>query len=359
MLSGSANCTQPALGVRGRPGVNAEASVYRRTARDVAVSALDLNGLVSGPTLAVATLPVAARPAPIPLQANAGSAAWAFRGRAWRAALGVRHRVHGRALSHFSMAMVSRSGVLDIAAMTGSGETRTARRDDLDKVRFIRIENARRSRQWLLLAIAVSCGRFEWRRPRAPPCRLPPNLPGSSDLQLFLIEALDELMRADVEATSTPTSTLRLRRGQSANGAEVEAESKILSYADFVALKPQNRQASGGESSIAGMHVDPVRALLNRLSGGRSDKVEEDGGDVSWMELSDEYADSMPNATHPDPDASPKLEFDRNAFIKAAERYQAHIATVGSEPSPIAAKSCVCGSGLCCWLTHWTKRGAA
>ncbi len=158
-------------------------------------------------------------------------------------------------------------------------------------------------------------------------------------------------MRADVEATSTPTSTLRLRRGQSANGAEVEAESKILSYADFVALKPQNRQASGGESSIAGMHVDPVRALLNRLSGGRSDKVEEDGGDVSWMELSDEYADSMPNATHPDPDASPKLEFDRNAFIKAAERYQAHIATSGSEPSPIAAKSCVCGSGLCCWLT--------
>ncbi len=111
VLSGSANCTQPALGVRGRPGVNAEASVYRRTARDVAVSALDLNGLVSGPTLAVATLPVAARPAPIPCRPCRISGLGVSRP-SMASCAGVRHRVHGRALSHFSMAMVSRSGVL-------------------------------------------------------------------------------------------------------------------------------------------------------------------------------------------------------------------------------------------------------
>ncbi len=235
------------------------------------MSALDLNGLVSGPTLAVATLPVAARPAPIPLQAmqdqrpgrfeaEHGELRWRPPSRPWAGALAL---LDGDGVE---------VGRFDVAAMTGSGEMRTARRDDLDKVRFIRIENG----EEVSTVAPLSHRGFmrTLRREAATRAALSAaaKFASSSDLQLFLIEALDELMRADVEATSTPTPRLQSKRGKSANGAEVEAEPKILSYADFVALKPQNRRASGGESSIAGMHIDPVRALLNRLSGGRPDR---------------------------------------------------------------------------------------
>ena len=87
----------------------------------------------------------------------------------------------------------------------------------------------------------------------------------TEDLQLFLLQALDELQRADDETQATTKQ--RAARVQIGGEKPPEASSEVLTYERFVEQKPEARRASGGESSISGTHTDGVRELLNRLSG--------------------------------------------------------------------------------------------
>lgn len=93
------------------------------------------------------------------------------------------------------------------------------------------------------------------------------------EIDLLLLQAFDELDRADgVER--------ELRQRRPSNNDQTtpatEAPPRELSYEEFVKQKPEARNPLGGESSTQRTNIDPVRALLNRLSGGDWDQSEID-----------------------------------------------------------------------------------
>jgi hypothetical protein len=320
VLAGSGNCTSAALGLRGYAGSNSEASVYRRVPRDAALDALGLREFVEQAPMSVEELQPIRRADPIPLQhthdlrpggfvAEHGELRWHRPTRVWGGSLLLLDG-NGEELAR-----------IELDGLSGQGNTLSARCDDLDNVRFVRIRDGD---ECSTIAPLTHRGLLRSRRREAGSrsvAAAAAKFVGREDLELFLLQALDELQRADAEVE--PPTRVRSARSPIERSEPAEQSSEILSYVRFVEQKEQARRASGGESSISGTHADGVRDLLNRLSGARtSGSASEDvvGGD--WMDLGDEDGDTMLGRDVAEVEAAEQQPADRNAFVKAVRRYE-------------------------------------
>lgn len=331
ILAGSANCTVPALGHEGFGGSNSEASVYRRVPRGEALKALDLLDLLEDPRIETSDLAPVKRSEPIALEAarearpgrfeaEHGELRWIPAGREWKGRLQL---LNAERLE---------LGGIPIAEMDVMGDARTARLDSLADVRFVRIEDGDvRS----TVAPLMHRGILKARRREAPTRSIAAaasSFVDRDDLQLFLLQALDELQRADVEEAQ-PGARGRSRgegESQEKRGAPVE----VLPYERFIEQKPQARRPTGGESSVAGMHSDGVRALLNRLSGAQAVTDERPAAGSDWMELGDEDEQRTLTVDIVEVAATERPPADRSAFVKAVKRYERSMAG-GPDSRPV------------------------
>lgn len=319
VLAGSANCTAAAMGVRGFAGNNAEASVYRRVPRGVSLQSLDLEDLLIAPSVSVSDLIPARRSDPLPLAAaqdlrpgrfesEHGELRWHMPTRRWGGFLSLLDG-DGEELDR-----------IEISRLSGSAGSQSSRLDGLDIVRFVRIADGdeistiaplthrglmrARRREAGTRSVAAAVGKFVDRE----------------DLQLFLLQALDELQRADAEnQASAQVRAPRIR--SSVDTPDPEAE--VFAYDRFIEQKPEARRASGGESSVSGMHSDGVRDLLNRLAGAQASTIDkETAANDDWMDLGDEDRDTTLGSDVADVENSQRPPADRNAFVKAVRQYE-------------------------------------
>jgi len=331
VLAGSANCTSPALGLRGYAGSNSEASVYRRVPRDTALDALGLREFIEQSPMSIEDLQPVRRADPIPLQATYdlrpgrfeaehGELRWHRPTRAWGGSLLLLDG-DGEELER-----------IELESLSGGGNTLSTRRDDLDHVRFVKIEDGD---EHSTIAPLTHRGLMRSRRREAGTrsvAAAAAKFVGREDLQLFLLQALDELQRADAEVQ--PTTSARASPGPTERADPAEQKSEIMSYVRFVEQKAQARRASGGESSISGTHADGVRDLLNRLSGARtSGSTSEDVVGEDWMDLGDEDRGTTLGRDVAEVEATEQQPADRNAFVKAVRQYeQAMVGGEGARP---------------------------
>lgn len=330
VLAGSANCTIAALGRRGFAGTNSEACVYRRVARNDALAELGLSELLMSRTLAQDELPKVPRPAPIPLdrarehlpgvfEAEHGELRWTPKGGPWSGRLVLINRL-GEEI-----------GTLEIASMARSGSRLSARFEGLTNVHFARVDNEQAGSA---LAPVVQRGALRARRREAASRTVADaaaRFVGTDDLQLLLLQAFDELERADAAERVAPTN----RSISSKSAAEPATEEpRVLSYAEFVAHKPEARNPAGGESSTTGAHIDGVRALLNRLAGNLSGHAEQTySASDDWLELGDEDEDTTLSHDIAEQESEAKPPADRVAFVKAVRAYEVAMAGGGNARS--------------------------
>jgi hypothetical protein len=312
VLAGSANCTTTALGWTGFAGVNAEASIYRRVPRGAAEAAMGLTELLGGARVAPSELPPSTRAsepaisAPDDLavgtfEAEHGELRWTPAARRWGGRLvllgadgesvgevavddmrpcptGLCLRVDGLELTHFVQAEDA-TGRSAVAPLIHRGMLRSRRREAGGR------------------SVASAAARFV----------------DQPDLQLFLLQALDELQRADLEG-ATPAA-----RAPRAVGAKEDepADVRILPYDQFVRELPADRRASGGDSTLSGTHGSGVRELLNRLSGAVPAGDGRPEGDDRWMDLGDEDVQRVMTRDVAEAEADETPAADRTAFVKA------------------------------------------
>ncbi|MCI9882180.1 MULTISPECIES: hypothetical protein [Methylobacterium] len=318
VLAGSANCTVPALGRTGFDGSNSEASVYRRVPRDEALAALDLQEFLQGSRIQLADLQPVKRLPPIELdtaktayagrfEADRNELKWTPPGRSWSGRLVL-----------LDVGAIE-IGEVRIAEMEAVGAIRTARVDALEEIHFLRIEDGDASS-----TIAPLMHRGILRGKRREAAHRNVALAASSfvdrnDLQLFLVQALDELQRADVEDV---TSTAGKGRNRSNDNEEKDGPSEVLPYDRFVEQKPGARRPQGGESTIAGLHSDGVRTLLNRLSGSQPAPENNATTNDDWMDLDDEDQERTLTVDVAEAKLTDRPPPDRAAFVKAVRIYE-------------------------------------
>jgi hypothetical protein len=335
VLSGSANCTSPALGTVGVNGVNAEACVYRRVPHGEALSALGLEALIRGPSISPADLKRKDASEPLPLGAahalrpgtfevEHGELRWTPAGRRWG----------GR------LALLDAEGVelatIEIAAMDEGPGLRSIRLDHLEHAFFARIVDEdvsstvapvihrtllrSKRREAASRSVATAAAQFVNR----------------GDLQLFLLQALDELERADTDQRSPELRTTT--RSSRPEPDELPPKPEFLTYERFVEQRPDARRGAGGHNSLAGSHGDGVRDLLNRLSGAlpgpSDDKAGADGDD--WMSLGDEDPETVMAKDIAEVEASAPPPADRRAFEKAVKAYELNMRG-GSGARPVGS----------------------
>lgn len=326
VLSGSANCTPPALGRTGFAGSNAEACVYRRLAAGMAVETLELSEfLILEPTPAD-ELPIVEHREPISLASLAGRRAGSF------------EVDHGLLLwtppltPHWvgaSIELLDASGVgvtrVDAEKLIAHESYRIVSLDDelLSKIHFARVVEGE-----MVSTISPVIHRALMKSRRREPAsgregRSVAAFLDGSGAEFFLLEAFEDLYRADMAGANAPSEIGPARGPQLRKGAIAEP-ARNLSYEEFMAERATRPLRGGkGENALAGTHCDGVRALLNRLSGGAevgqpgSRHVDED----DWMDLGDETGnfDGL-NYQNPEPVPEIKTEQQRPADRKAFER---------------------------------------
>ncbi|RZF64331.1 hypothetical protein EWE75_11265 [Sphingomonas populi] len=293
VLSGSANCTVAALGREGFAGTNAEACVYRRLPRGTATAALGMDGWLEADPIALSDLPDPVETTPIPLDEMHLGGAGAFEAEGgrfnWR-------RPPGR-WGDGAVTLTNASGEViaevEVGAFAVEGDRLTTwvGEPPLEDAAFARVrsdagESLRgyvvhrsvlraRRREFVGGSVSKALAAFD----------------DAGEMQLKMLQAFDELARADVEDEVSGDGPAR--GGPRAKPVESTAAPKVgfMTYEEFMAARPA-REGRGGrsDSTVAGTHFDSVRALLNRLSG--VEQKEAGGGvprdDGSWMDLGDE-----------------------------------------------------------------------
>lgn len=326
VLTGSANCTLAALGTSGSDGVNAEACVYRRVMAGEAIAALEIDDLLGMPTVDVSALPQVRRLEPIALAATHalrpgkfeiehGSLRWTPPdGVGWAGRI-VLLDAQGQGVDEFA-----------VEEMAVAGMVRHQRIDDASAIYFAKVVDGQ-----ITSTIAPVVHRAELKAKRREPASrsvasAAAQFAGSEDLQLFLLQALDELQRADAdEASNVATGPAR---GERAKRDTVAPEARILSYEAFVAQRALvGRHGRSGGNSLAGSHADGVRDLLNRLSGALPTLVDghKDRDDGGWMDLGDEDSEADPAedaVVEPEVGRATPAPVDRRAFERAVKTYE-------------------------------------
>lgn len=322
VLFGSANCTTPALGDGAVGGRNAEGSLYRRLPAGEALTTLGLDQWMDAPTIAPEALPSRVAAPSIPLAALAASSPGRFtlehgllvwcpppslQGQdvvvlVFEADLALLAEVAHNADGGDRQQLVMAAGVGEKARFAAvrhaGGETNLAGIEHPAALRRTRREPlggaAARAADWFSHTV---------------------------DLDLFALEALDALCRADVD--STGSDRIAPSRAPSEE-VEVETPNRKLPYDDFMRERP--RDTAGGalsESELEGLHCDHVRELLNRLSA-FDDGTEDDAAD---RDLEGDEASETPE--RPGLNQTGERRADAAAFEKAVDNYAKACASGG------------------------------
>ena len=302
VLSGSANCTVPALGDGELAGSNAEASIYRRLPRGTATAALDLDRWLAAAPFPLADLPEATKVTTIPLaemqargpgtfETEGGRLSWRRPSGRWAEGVVVLSKASGDPIVE-----------IDIARFTADGDRLSMwiGEEDLDEVAFANVRSDDRDS---LRGYVVHRAVLRSRRRESAGGSVAKALSAfddGNDLHLWMHQAFDELSRSDVEEED---GTEAGRVGPRAKPTDEPApDICFLTYEEFMSVR-STRRGSGGrsDSAVAGTHFDSVRALLNRLSGGQPVGAGGAGArhDDSWMELGDETGELAEVADRP------------------------------------------------------------
>ncbi|MEH2565205.1 hypothetical protein [Bradyrhizobium sp. AZCC 2289] len=332
VLSGSANCTPAALGRAGFQGTNAEACVYRKLPTGTSIEALGLSELLSRlPTLPNELPPIKHRD-PIPLGPIANRYPGVFE---------VDHdfllwtRPATPDWSGYNIQLLDRDGnVLHV-----SGPEKHDPRGDryavlCDTDILAQVHFARAAAGDFSSTIAPVTHRALVKARRREPttgrvARSASLFDDGTGIELFLLEAFEDLFRADTGEDDVRTELHSSRDGRTRTEVE-QKPSRILSYEEFMRER-EGRPVSGrrGENALAGTHCDGVRALLNRLSG-IVDKEQKSAGEENddWMDLGDETestdgpeGNETPAPNPLPPEAPQQKPADRKAFERAVTKY--------------------------------------
>lgn len=331
VLTGSANCTNAAMGAGGFAGRNAEASVYRRVPRNIAIESLGLEDILGKEPISTNELAAPTHNAPIPLaaarekmpgrfEAERGELLWTPSRASWGGRLVLLDQ-NGEQI-----------GEVAVSAMVSEGDRRRIQIDDLNRIYFVRVDDGE-DRSSRTPVIHRDLLRKQRREAASNAVRNATDKFNSYDeIDLLLLQAFDELDRADgVER--------ELRQRRQANSVQTtpatEAPPRELSYEEFVEQKPEARNPLGGESSTQGTNIDPVRALLNRLSGGDWGQSEIDPDELPQPPGGSDGegdGDDPPRGTPDDGNGKKRTEqntpeheqrppIDRAAFLRARQAY--------------------------------------
>ena len=237
VLSGSANCTVPALGDSEFAGTNAEASVYRRVPRGTVTAALDLDRWLAAEPLALAELPDPVDTSPIPLAEMQAGSAGSFEtegGRlAWRRP--AKHWAEG------VVALTTTSGdvvaEIDIALFTTDGDRLSVwvGEADLEKAAFAQIRSASGDslRGYLVHRAALRSRRRE--SAGGSVAKALSAFDDGNDLHLWMHQAFDELSRADVEEDGGSEIDRTRSRARPEEGPTPEI--RFMTYEEFMSAR--------------------------------------------------------------------------------------------------------------------------
>lgn len=292
VLSGSANCTVAALGGERFAGVNAEACVYRRLPRGTATAALGMDDWLAADPFPASDLPAPVETIPIPLEqmhaggtgafeAEGGRLHWRRPPGRWPAGLVTLTDSSGVVVSEIEVAGFAVEGD---RLTTWVGETLSAAAfayvtsGELSSLRgYVVHRSALRARRRESAggSVAKALAAFD----------------DAAEMQIRMLQAFDELARADAEDRSDDDVPARVGAGATPKAQEGASEARFLTYEEFMVARSSGKGRGGrSDSSVAGTHFDSVRALLNRLSGveGRGGGQNDRKDDDSWMDLGDE-----------------------------------------------------------------------
>ena len=343
VLSGSANCTVAALGDEGFAGSNAEACIYRRLPRETATAALGMDGWLAAEPFPVSDLPEPVEALPIPLDEMHAGGAGVFEVEGGRLNW---HRPPGR-WSEGNVTLTNAEGdvvaEIEVSGFSAESDRLTAwvGESTLAEAAFVRVWSgeAESLRGYVVHRAALRAHRRE--SVGGSVGKALAAFDEAAEMQLRMLQAFDELARADAEEAGEPDPAIR--GGARAKSAEPDAASDVrfMTYEEFMAAR-STRKGRGGrsDSTVAGTHFDSVRALLNRLSGVEHRNPQETGkrDDGSWMDLGDETgelgeADQTPliekpvaRAVRPTPDMS--------SYDRAVRTYAEGLATDGRSIGP-------------------------
>jgi hypothetical protein len=133
-------------------------------------------------------------------------------------------------------------------------------------------------------------------------------LDGGTELGLWLLETLDELMAAEAALRGAEEAPIRRTRTNAPPADKPSAPEQLLTYKEFIAGRRLRSEAAGHRNSFAGSHVSGIRGFLNRLL--RIGESEKRGGEeqvlapVHAFDLGDETA-------NPDEAVEGGLEFEQ------------------------------------------------
>ena len=293
VLSGSANCTVAALGDEAFAGTNAEACVYRRLPRGVATAALGMNGWLEAEPFPISELPEPVDAALIPLEKMHAGGAGAFEvegGRlTWR-----------RPPEHWIAGIVTLTSLADevvaeieVSGFAVEGDRLTAWVGE-SALRGAAFAHVRSGATMSLRGYVVHRGALRARRRESVSGSVGRALAAfdeAAEIQLRMLQAFDELARADAKDVGDVQGSARggapAKPGPGAETSDV----RFMTYEEFMFARSTGRGRGGRrDSTVAGTHFDSVRALLNRLSGVEHWVPGEAGSrdDGSWMDLGDE-----------------------------------------------------------------------
>ena len=296
VLSGSANCTVAALGDEGFAGTNAEACVYCRVPRGTATAALGMDGWLTAEPFLVSDLPEPVEKTPIPLDEMQASGAGSFEAEGGRLSW---RRPSGRwgdgmvALTNVSGQLVAE---IEVARFTIDGDRLTtwAGQTALHEAAFVHVRSGTREslRSYVVHRTALRSRRRE--SVGGSVGRALGAFDEAGEMQLRMLQAFDELAKADAEDEATADAAARGAKRAQSGAPTTVLEIRFMTYEEFMSER-STRKGRGGrsDSTVAGTHFDSVRALLNRLSGveRRSSGEAEQSDDGSWMDLGDETGD--------------------------------------------------------------------
>lgn len=306
VLSGSANCTIGALGGEGSAGYNAEACVYRRLPRGAATAALAMDDWLAAEPFPIAGLCNPVKFTPIPLETLQAGGAGSFEVEGGRLNW---HRAVGR-WSEGTVVLTQSSdeviAEIDVAHFTAHDDRLSVWVGEgaLDQASFAHVQfgDVKSLPSYVVHRAALRSRRRE--SVGGGVAKALSAFDDGSEMQLRMLQAFDELARADVVDDGEQSGAVRGARAQRAAEVAVPLV-RYMTYEEFMSARSTRRGRGGrSDSTVAGTHFDSVRALLNRLSGGEQPSSGEPRSQDanSWMDLGDEAGDLE------DADATPPFQ---------------------------------------------------
>ncbi|MBB5052719.1 hypothetical protein HNQ36_002693 [Afipia massiliensis] len=301
VLFGSANCTLAALGAGGIPGINAEASLYRRLPPGSALTELDLTEVFSSEPLSVADIPKRELPEDeLELERLASAHPGAFQilgdQLSWRPSLNY-------AKVACDLTLQDQRGeeiIVDLVLLQSDGPVRRYRVSALPPDAAPVFARAKRpDEQWSSPAIITYPQDIQIASRERGLRQLEQALTGLEDTSVASLQTLEifDLLRrldqADQGGESAAFVPRAHREAKDAGGTY-----NVLTYEEFLNSR-QDAGAQSGKShhtTLAGSSHFSVRSVLNRLLGGAGEavlEVEDEDAGVHDLTQNDEAPDEV------------------------------------------------------------------